>query len=324
MDKDIADSSNSAGGHRVRLRGIIMLDVCLLGTAGMMPLPYRWLTALMTRYNGSSLLIDCGEGTQIAIREKGWSTKPIDIICFTHYHADHISGLPGLLLTMGNAERTEPLTMIGPKGLERVVNALRTIAPELPFEIRYIELAQPEEHLVLNGYHITAFKVNHNIACYGYTIEIPRIGQFQVEQAMQLGIPQNCWGRLQKGEILELDGRTFTPQMVLGTPRKGIKLTYCTDTRPVPAITENASNADLLIIEGMYAEKEKAAKAKQYKHMTFYEAAKIASDAKVSEMWLTHFSPSLVRAEDYMDEVRKIYANAKLGKDGKTVELDFE
>lgn len=324
MDKDIGDPSGSAGGHRVRLRGIVMLDVCLLGTAGMMPLPYRWLTSLMTRYNGSSLLIDCGEGTQIAIREKGWSTKPIDIICFTHYHADHISGLPGLLLTMGNAERTEPLTMVGPKGLERVVNALRTIAPELPFEVRFVELAQPVERLELHGYHITAFKVNHNIACYGYTIEIPRIGQFQVERAMELGIPKNCWSKLQKGEILELDGKTYTPQMVLGAPRKGIKLTYCTDTRPVPAITENATNADLLIIEGMYAEKEKAAKAKQYKHMTFYEAAKIAYDAKVSDMWLTHFSPSLVRAEDYMDEVRKIYANAKLGKDGKTVELDFK
>ena len=289
-----------------------------------MPLPYRWLTSLMTRYNGSSLLIDRGEGKQIAIKEKGWSAKPIDIICFTHYHADHISGLPGLLLTMGNAERSEPVTMIGPKGLEQVVRALRTIAPELPFEIRYLELNQPVEHLEAQGYHITAFKVNHNITCYGYTIEIPRAGQFQVERAIQLGIPKNCWGRLQKGETLTLDGKDYTPDMVMGPPRKGIKLTYCTDTRPAPAITENAQNADLLIIEGMYAEKEKEAKAKQYKHMTFYEAAKIAKDADVADMWLTHFSPSLVRAEDYMDKVRSIYSNAKLGKDGKTVELDFK
>lgn len=289
-----------------------------------MPLPYRWLTSLMTRYNGSSLLIDCGEGTQIAIKEKGWSAKPIDIICFTHYHADHISGLPGLLLTMGNAERSEPVTMIGPKGLEQVVRALRTIAPELPFEIRYLELNQPVEHLEAQGYHITAFKVNHNITCYGYTIEIPRAGQFQVERAIQLDIPKNCWGRLQKGETLTLDGKDYTPDMVMGPPRKGIKLTYCTDTRPAPAITENAQNADLLIIEGMYAEKEKEAKAKQYKHMTFYEAAKIAKDADVADMWLTHFSPSLVRAEDYMDKVRSIYSNAKLGRDGKTVELDFK
>ncbi|MCI9491903.1 MAG: ribonuclease Z [Lachnospiraceae bacterium] len=301
-----------------------MLDVCLLGTAGMMPLPYRWLTALMARYNGSSLLIDCGEGTQIAIREKGWSAKPIDTICFTHYHADHISGLPGLLLTMGNAERTEPLTVVGPKGLGRVVNALRTIAPELPFEIQYRELAQPVEHLVLHGYHITAFRVNHNIACYGYTLEIPRAGQFQVERAKELEIPQKCWNRLQKGETLEVDGKVYTPDMVLGAPRKGIKVAYCTDTRPVAAITEHAKNADLLIIEGMYAEKDKVAKAKQYKHMTFYEAAEIARDAQAADMWLTHFSPSLVHAEDYMDEVRGIFPAAKLGKDGKTVELDFE
>ncbi len=301
-----------------------MLDVCLLGTAGMMPLPYRWLTSLMARYNGSSLLIDCGEGTQIAMKEKGWSAKPIDTICFTHYHADHISGLPGLLLTMGNAERTEPLTMVGPKGLERVVNALRVIAPELPFEIRYLELSQQAERLVEHGYHITAFRVNHNVPCYGYTIEIPRAGQFQVERAKELGIPVKCWNKLQKGETVTLEGKEYTPEMVLGAPRKGIKLCYCTDTRPVPAITEHAQNADLLIIEGMYAEKEKAAKAKQYKHMTFYEAAEIARDAGVFDMWLTHFSPSLVRGEDYMEEVRSIFPAAKLGKDGKTIELDFQ
>lgn len=289
-----------------------------------MPLPYRWLTSLMARYNGSSLLIDCGEGTQIAMKEKGWSAKPIDTICFTHYHADHISGLPGLLLTMGNAERTEPLTMVGPKGLERVVNALRVIAPELPFEIRYLELSQQAERLVEHGYHITAFRVNHNVPCYGYTIEIPRAGQFQVERAKELGIPVKCWNKLQKGETVTLEGKEYTPEMVLGAPRKGIKLCYCTDTRPVPAITEYAQNADLLIIEGMYAEKEKAAKAKQYKHMTFYEAAEIARDAGVFDMWLTHFSPSLVRGEDYMEEVRSIFPAAKLGKDGKTIELDFQ
>lgn len=138
-----------------------MLDVCLLGSGGMMPLPYRWLTSLMVRYNGSSLLIDCGEGTQIAVKEKGWSFKPIDVICFTHYHGDHISGLPGLLLTMGNADRTKPLTLIGPKGLERVVNALRVIAPELPFPIVFREISGPEEVFTLNGYRLKAFRVHH-------------------------------------------------------------------------------------------------------------------------------------------------------------------
>ena len=162
-----------------------------------MPLPYRWLTSLMARFNGSSILIDCGEGTQIAIKEKGWSFKPIDVVCFTHYHADHISGLPGLLLTMGNAERTEPLTLIGPKGLERVVTALRTIAPELPFEIRYMEINGPEQIFEMNGYRLRAFRVNHNVTCYGYTLEIDRKGKFQVEKAKEQQIPVQLWSRLQ-------------------------------------------------------------------------------------------------------------------------------
>lgn len=300
-----------------------MLDVCLLGCGGMMPLPYRWLTSLMTRFNGSSLLIDCGEGTQIAIKEKGWSFKPIDVICFTHYHGDHISGLPGLLLTMGNTDRTEPLTLIGPKGLERVVNALRVIAPELPFKIKFIEITQPEEIFEMNGYRLKAFRVNHNVLCYGYTLEIDRAGKFDLERALKQDIPKPLWKHLQKGETIEQDGRIYTPEMVLGEPRKGIKLTYCTDTRPTNSIRENAKGSDLFICEGMYGEKEKAAKAVENKHMTFYEAAKLAKEAEVKEMWLTHYSPSLTRAEEYMDEVRSIFTNSKAGKDGMTMELVF-
>jgi len=302
-----------------------MLDVCLLGTGGMMPLPRRWLTAALMRYNGSSLLIDCGEGTQIAMKESGWSFKPIDVICFTHYHADHISGLPGLLLTMGNAERTEPLTMIGPKGLERVVNALRTIAPELPFDMKFIEITEPEVDIEMNGYHIHAFKVNHNITCYGYTIEIKRAGRFDVERARANNIPQRMWSRLQKGETMTAeDGAVYTPDMVLGAARKGIKVTYCTDTRPTESIVKSAIGSDLFICEGMYAEEDKLAKAKQYKHMTFYEAAEIAKRAAVHEMWLTHFSPSLVHPEEYMPKVRGIFPQSFLGKDGKTVDLMFD
>ena len=300
-----------------------MLDVCLLGSGGMMPLPYRWLTSLMARFNGSSLLIDCGEGTQIAIKEKGWSFNPIDVICFTHYHGDHISGLPGFLLTMGNADRVEPLTLIGPKGLERVVNALRIIAPELPFEIKIIEITQQEETFELNGYRLRAFRVNHNVLCYGYTLEIDRAGKFDLERALAQDIPKPLWKHLQKGETVEENGRLLTPDMVLGAPRKGIKLTYCTDTRPTKSIVENAANSDLFICEGMYGEKDKGAKAIEYKHMTFYEAANLAKGADVKEMWLTHYSPSLTRPEEYMDDVRAIFPYAKAGKDGMSVELDF-
>ena len=301
-----------------------MLDVCLLGCGGMMPLPRRWLTSLMTRYNGSSLLIDCGEGTQIAIKEKGWVFKPIDVICFTHYHGDHISGLPGLLLTMGNADRTEPLTLIGPKGLERVVTALRVIAPELPFPIKCLEITQPEEHFSVAGYEITAFRVKHNVTCYGYTLEIPRAGRFDAERARAQEIPLPYWNRLQKGETIEADGRIFTPDMVLGEKRKGLKVTYCTDTRPVPVIARQAAGADLFICEGMYGEPDKDAKAREYKHMTFKEAARLAREADPKEMWLTHFSPSLVRPEEYLDTVTSIFPRSKTGKSGQSVELAFE
>lgn len=301
-----------------------MLEVCLLGTGGMMPLPNRWLTALMTRLNGSSLLIDCGEGTQVAIREKGWSFHDIDVICFTHYHGDHISGLPGLLLSMGNAERKEPVTLIGPKGLERVVGALRTIAPELPFALEFHELTEAEETIFTHGYEIEAYKVNHNVLCYGYSVVVRRGGRFFPERAAENNVPQKFWNRLQKGEIIEEDGVCFTPDMVLGPPRKGIRLAYSTDTRPTKSMVAHAAEADLFICEGMYGEDDKMNKALEHKHMTFYEAAKLAKAAKVKELWLTHYSPSLIRPEEYIPKTRKIFPETYVAKDGRTVVLEFD
>ncbi len=301
-----------------------MLDVCLLGTGGMMPLPYRWLTALMLRYNGKSILIDCGEGTQVALKEKGWSPKPVDIICFTHFHADHISGLPGMLLTMGNAERTEPLTLIGPRGLTKVVNALRVIAPELPFEIKCVEIEEAAQSFSFDGFRIEAFKVNHNVVCYGYSMVVDRGGKFDRERALEQQIPLKYWSRLQKGESIQEDGIVYMPDMVLGGARKGLKVTYCTDTRPTAGLVENARGADLLICEGMYGEPDKLIKAKENKHMTMYEAARVAAQAQVPALWLTHYSPSLTHPEEYIKEVRKIFENTVAARDGRTIELKFE
>ena len=292
-----------------------------------MPLPNRFLTALLVRYNGKCVLIDCGEATQIAMKKKGLSAKPIDVMCFTHYHADHISGLPGMLLTMGNAERTEPLLMVGPKGLEKVVKSLRVIAPELPFEIRYQELTEDESSFTIEGmpeFTITAFKVNHNITCYGYSMSLRRQGKFNVESAEANGIERKYWNSLQKGEtVTSDDGRVFTPDMVLGEERKGIKLTYSTDSRPTDSIVRNAKGSDLFICEGMYGEADKLVKAKEYKHMTFYEAARMARDAEVKELWLTHYSPSLVNPMEFMPETKKIFPNAIAAKDGRSLELKF-
>ena len=300
-----------------------MLDICLAGTGGMMPLPYRWLTSLMLRYEGSQILIDCGEGTQIALKKRGWSFKPIDIICITHFHADHISGLVGLLLTMGNAERTEPVTMIGPRGLEKVVNSLRIVAPELPFPIEFIELSEPSATITVRDYVITAYKVQHAIPTYGYAVEIPRAGRFQVERAQALGLPVTYWSRLQKGETVEFEGETYYPEMVMGPPRKGLKVAYCTDSRPTRSIVEGARGADLFICEGMYGERGSEERAAEHKHTNFAEAAALAKAAEVRELWLTHFSPALNHPEEFIDVAREIFPNAKTGTDGISLTLKF-
>ena len=301
-----------------------MLDVSLLGTGGMMPLPKRWVTSCLMRYNGASLLIDCGEGTQIALREKGWSFKPINTILLTHFHADHIAGLPGFLLTMGNSDRTEPVRIIGPKGTSRMIAAVRTLAPELPFNLEVIEIESSEQTFHVDGIDITAFRVNHNITCYGYEVSIKRSGKFDAERARKNQIPLKFWNPLQKGQTIESDGRVFTPDMVLGAERKGLKVVYTTDTRPTESIGEHAKGADLFICEGMYGEPGMEKKAREHRHMTMMEAAEIARKAEPARMWLTHFSPSLVRPDLYMNTVREVFPEAIAARDGQEITLNFE
>ncbi len=300
-----------------------MLDLCLAGTGGMQPLPGRFLTSLYVKCEGHALLIDCGEGTQIALRKAGCSFKAIDLICITHFHADHISGIAGLLLSMGNSDRTDPVTIAGPKGLYQILKGLMVIAPELPFEVYVRETDHSNEPISLCLMKIESFPLEHRIPCQGYTIEVPRAGQFLREKAQALNIPVHLWSRLQRGETVQNAGRWFTPDMVLGPPRKGLKVTYATDTRPIPAIAECGREADVLILEGMYGEDEKLDKAKDRTHMIFSEAAHLAKQAGAKELWLTHFSPSIIDPTQYEAAVQAIFPNTVIGRDGMKKNLKF-
>ena len=306
-----------------------MLDVCLAGTAGMVPLPRRWLTTLYASCEGSSVLIDCGEGTQVALAESGCRLKPIDVICITHFHADHIAGLPGLLLSMGNSGRTDPVTIVGPAGLKHVLQGLLVIAGGLPFDLGLVEI-DPDGDDIRTGYIqcgrmlIKAFAADHVIPCLGYVIEIKRPGRFLAEKAEALGIPKEYWSRLQHGETVNVPGTTFIPSAVIGPERRGIKILYSTDTRPVQDMIELGRGADLMILEGNYESNDKMDKAIEWGHMTFPEAAEIAAQAQPKELWLTHFSQSIEDPAAFEENAKSIFPNTVVGKDGLRKTLDFE
>lgn len=302
-----------------------MLDVALLGTGGMMPLPNRFLTSLLCRVNGSMLLIDCGEGTQVTLKKLGWGFKNIDAIAITHFHADHISGLPGLLLTMGNANREDPLKMYGPPGLEHVVNSLRVIVSELPFNIHFTEWSKDNmDAFLAPDVELKCLPLNHWSPCFGYSLNLHRRGRFDAERAKRYNIPMAVWSPLQKQDEILYEGRLYTSDMVLGPSRRGLMVGYCTDTRPVSNLPPFMYEADLFICEGLYGEADKQEKAAAHKHMSFQEAATIAKAAKVKELWLTHFSPAMPDPGNYLHEAQKIFPSTVIGRDRMTKTLLFE
>lgn len=301
-----------------------MLDVTLPGTGGMLPLPDRWLSCCWLEYKGSATLIDCGEGTQIAIKKCGVKLSRLDRLLITHYHADHVAGLPGLLLSLGNSGKRNPLTIAGPPGLKQVVSALTLIAPMLPYRLLLLELPDDSggEIVALEDMDISYLPLLHGIPCFGYRLTIKRKPVFNPRKAESLGIPIRCYKLLHSGKSVTLeDGRLIIPEMVLDGIRAPIRVTFCTDTQLTEAMIGFARGSDLLISEGMYPEEEMKEKMESRGHMLMGDSARLAAQAGVKKLWLTHYSPAIKTPSSLPEAVLQIFSNAVPAYDGISVTL---
>ena len=309
-----------------------MLDVCLLGTGGMQPLPDRRLSATLARAGKSLILLDCGEGTQVSVRERGWGLRNLSTILLTHMHADHVLGLPGLLLTLANSGKDgdEPLTIYGPEPLEEVVRALLIVAPRLPYPLRLVTLVGGETVDLpgVDGVTVSTVLLDHAVPCLAYALSVPRAPRFDAARAQDLGVPMPLWRRLQPGEESELDGRTILPDEVRGPARRGLRMVLATDTRPTPGLVtflrDNGAGADLFICDGMYGDESEEPKRWDVQHMTFAEAATVARDGGARRLWLTHFSPALSDPMACRERATAIFPHTTVGHDGLTETLVFE
>src|SRR6266487_2967663 len=300
-----------------------MLDICTLGTCGMMPLPGRWLSCVLLRYGSTLTLFDCGEGTQIPWKSLGWGFRQLGAICFTHMHADHVAGLPGVLFMVAHAGRTEPLHIFGPPGTAYVVEGLRRIAAELPYPVRMHELKSSEHFPLPGGLHGSCVSTTHGVPCLAYRFELERNPAFLPERAQALGLPVQLWSRLQHGETLEYNGQTITPAQVLGPPRRGISLAFITDTRPTKALSNFVHDVDLLICESMYDDPADLPLARANAHMLAEESATIAKTADAHALLLTHFSPKINDPSRAERMAKRVFENTKAARDGMVITLDF-
>ena len=308
-----------------------MLTITLLGTAATMPLPDRALSAAFAECGGHAALFDCGEGTQAAARRAGVNLMRMDVLCLTHYHGDHIFGLPGLLQTLGCQERTRPLTILGPKGLAEVWAAMRALTGPLPYPVKPRELTAgtplPLARLSDSwsaGAVLLPFATKHRVRSLGYRLELPRAGKFLPERARALGVPVQQWKLLQRGEAVEANGRTILPAEVLGPARKGLSAVFSGDTSPCPGLLQAAQGADLLICDATYALPEQEEQAKQWGHSTFGQSAALAVQAGAKRLWLTHYSPMITDPEEYALRAQSIFPAAECGFDGKSILLQYE
>lgn len=300
-----------------------MIDVMLLGTGAMVPLPGRPLSSVLVRADGELILFDCGEGTQTVWRRYGWGFKRLSAICLTHLHADHVAGIPGLLHTVANSGRTEPLAIYGPPGTAIVIAGLRVIAPFLPYQVIVHELQPGACARLPAELTATVSAGEHSVPVLAYRVERARQPGFEANRARALRVPVTLWSHLQQGETVTVDGRTVAPADVLGPPRPGVAFVFITDTRPVPAHVALAHGAQLLICEGTYGPSSYADKARENLHMTFAEAATIARDAGAGRLWLTHFGAGLTDPAEFLPEATAIFPATRIGQSGLMAELSF-
>ena len=307
-----------------------MIDVTLIGTAALAPIPERALTSALLTCGGHSILFDCGEGTQSAARKAGVSLMKTDIIALTHYHGDHIFGIPGLMQTMFSAGRTETLYFAGPEGLADVISSFMKLIGPLTYDVALIEV--PEDGLklseVIDGWpkaaRLSSFPTKHRCVSQGYSFTLSRAGKFSPEKAEALGVPLKQWRVLQNGASVEVEGRTVLPEQVLGEPRKGLKVIFTGDTAFCGSVIEAAKGADLMICDSTYGENEQAGLAVERGHMNFSQAAMTASSAGVKELWLSHYSQMITRPNVYLPNALEIFGNAVCGYDGLSKTLRFE
>lgn len=302
------------------------LEAFVLGCGGMMPLPYRHLTSVLVRREGDLFLFDGGEGTQVSLKRLNLKWKKIDAIFVSHTHADHVTGLPGILMLSSQVDRTEPLYIYGPpKIAEYIETSRRVLDMYINYPIIVKEITEPG--IVHSGedFYIRAFPLKHTKTCVGYTLEeLERPGEFNPQKAIELGVPCGpLFSKLQHGESVENnDGVLIHPEQVMGAKRPGRKISYVTDTMYLPSIAKEVQGSNLLFCEGMF-EQAFLDQATEKKHMTSTQAATIAKDANVDKMALIHYSPRYTNKElkVLLDEAKQVFPNTILSEDRMTFEI---
>lgn len=306
-----------------------MIDITLIGTSSLVPLPHRALTAALLTCAGHSILMDCGEGTQSAARAAGVSLMKTNLIALTHYHGDHIFGIPGLLQTMHVMGRVERLTITGPTGLAEAMAPILELVGSTAYPVELHEI--PPEGLCLSDLasgwpheaRLRAFATKHRVPSQGYCFTLGRSGKFLPERARELDVPVNQWGVLQSGRSVHVGDSTILPEQVMGATRKGLKVVFSGDTMACDALVEAAANADLLICEATYGENAQEQLAIDRGHMTFAHAAQVAASAHVSRLWLAHYSQRIKDPDDYLPNATAIFSATTCGYDGLTTTLRF-